>query len=68
VLSGSGQISGKDFSTQKASITISGSGNVYIKADKEINANLVGSGTVYYSGNAQVSSHKVGSGSVQKMD
>ncbi|OKS89532.1 head GIN domain-containing protein [Mucilaginibacter polytrichastri] len=66
-ISGSGEIKAKNFSTQTASITISGSGNVYIKADKSINATLVGAGNVYYSGNAEVTKHKVGSGSVQKM-
>ncbi|NCD70459.1 head GIN domain-containing protein [Mucilaginibacter agri] len=67
VISGSGEIKAKEFSTQNASVTISGSGNVYLKADKQINATLVGSGSVFYSGNAQVNSHKVGSGTVQKM-
>lgn len=66
-ISGSGQIKAKEFSTQKAGITVSGSGNVYIKADKELSATLVGTGNVYYSGNAVVTKHKVGPGNVQKM-
>ena len=67
-ISGSGEIKAKEFSTQDATITISGSGSVYVKADKQLTANLVGSGNVYYAGNAQTNTHKVGSGTVQKMD
>jgi hypothetical protein len=67
LISGSGEIKLKSFSTQTASITISGSGNVYLKADKTISATLVGTGNVYYSGNAEVTKHKIGSGNVQKM-
>ncbi|WCT12846.1 head GIN domain-containing protein [Mucilaginibacter jinjuensis] len=66
-ISGSGQIKAKEFSTQKAGITVSGSGDVYIKADKELTATLVGTGNVYYTGNAVVTKHKVGPGNVQKM-
>lgn len=66
-ISGSGQIKAKELSTEKAGITVSGSGDVYIKADKELTATLIGTGNVYYSGNAVVTKHKVGSGNVQKM-
>jgi Putative auto-transporter adhesin, head GIN domain len=67
-ISGSGEIKAKGFSTSTATVTISGSGNVYLKADKQLTANLVGSGNVFYAGNAQTNTHKVGSGTVQKMD
>lgn len=67
-ISGSGEIKAKGFSTSDATVTISGSGSVYLKADKQLTANLVGSGNVYYAGNPQTNTHKVGSGTVQKMD
>lgn len=67
-ISGSGEIKAKGFSTNDATVTITGSGNVYLKADKQLTSNLVGSGNVYYAGNAQISTHKLGSGTVQKMN
>ena len=67
-ISGSGEIKAKGFSTNDATVTITGSGNVYVKADKQLTANLVGSGNVYYAGNAATNTHKIGSGTVRKMD
>lgn len=67
-ISGSGEIKAKGFSTNDATVTITGSGNVYLKANKQLTANLVGSGNVFYAGNAETNTRKIGSGTVQKMD
>lgn len=68
MISGSGQLQAKDFSTSTAKFTITGSGEAYIHADKEIHSSLIGSGSVFYTGNAQISTSKIGSGKVTKVD
>jgi hypothetical protein len=66
-ISGSGGLDGRNFKTNTASVTIAGSGNAHLGADKSISANIVGSGNVIYSGNATISdSRTVGSGRLSK--
>jgi Putative auto-transporter adhesin, head GIN domain len=65
-IAGSGDLLGKSLKTISASISIAGSGNVYLDADKEISASIAGSGNVVYSGNANVDSRTIGSGRVTK--
>ena len=65
-IAGSGDMNGKRFKTGDANVTIAGSGNANLGADKSISANIVGSGNVNYTGNATVSSHTIGSGRVSK--
>jgi len=67
VISGSGQIEGKDLKTESAKAVITGSGNVYISAEKSVSAHITGSGSVIYSGNASViDTRTIGSGRVSK--
>ncbi|RKR85582.1 putative autotransporter adhesin-like protein [Mucilaginibacter gracilis] len=68
VITGSGSMNGKNLNTQTSSIVISGSGDVYISADKQLSSRIVGSGSVQYSGNATVNSTKIGSGSVTQVN
>lgn len=63
-VSGSGDVKAKDLTTDTSNIKIAGSGNVYIKTDKDLNAAIFGSGCVKYAGNPNVTVSKVGSGSV----
>lgn len=65
-IAGSGDMNGKRFKTGDANVTIAGSGNANLGADKSISANIVGSGNVNYTGNATVSSRTIGSGRVSK--
>jgi hypothetical protein len=68
-ISGSGQIEAKELKAQSVSVGISGSGNVYVSADKSVSAHISGSGNVEYSGNASVVDTKfTGSGRVNKVD
>ena len=68
-ITGSGQMMGKAFKTGSASVFITGSGNVYLAADKDISAHIVGSGNVVYSGNASIEDNKtIGSGRIRKAD
>lgn len=67
VVSGSGDVKASDLTADSSNIKIAGSGNVYIKAEKDLNAAIFGSGSVKYSGNPSVSVKKVGSGSVSQM-
>ena len=65
-ISGSGEVKGKELKTNDASVTITGSGNAYISADKTVSARIIGSGNIVYSGNASVDSKTIGSGRVSK--
>jgi hypothetical protein len=67
VITGSGEISGRDLKTNAVSAVITGSGNIYVEAERSINAHITGSGSVLYSGNASsINSSTTGSGRVTK--
>jgi hypothetical protein len=67
VISGSGEIDGKKLKTNSSMAMITGSGNVYVAADRTVSAHITGSGSLIYSGNANVTdSHYTGSGRVSK--
>lgn len=67
VISGSGEISAKKLKTGSSTAMITGSGNVYVDADKSVSAHITGSGSLIYSGNASVTdSRYTGSGRVTK--
>lgn len=69
VITGSGEIDGKHLKAESLVGTITGSGNIYIEAEKSIVGRITGSGSVIYSGNAtSVTSHTTGSGRVTKED
>jgi len=65
-ISGSGSFKGKSFAVTKVSVQISGSADVYIKANQSLDAVISGSGSVIYSGDATVKKTIIGSGSVSK--
>jgi hypothetical protein len=68
-IAGSGGMNGRDFKTGTASVSIAGSGNAHLGAEKSISASIVGSGNVTYSGSATISdSRTVGSGRLSKED
>jgi hypothetical protein len=67
VITGSGEISGKELKTNSVTATITGSGNVYVQADKSVTGRITGSGSVIYSGSASdINSRTVGSGRVTR--
>jgi hypothetical protein len=69
VISGSGQIEGKDLKTESIKAVVTGSGNIYVAAEKSVSAHITGSGSVNYSGSASVvDSRSVGSGRVNHVD
>ena len=69
VITGSGEIDGRHLKAESVVGTITGSGNIYIEAEKSIVGRITGSGSVIYSGNAtSVTSHTTGSGRVTKED
>jgi hypothetical protein len=67
VISGSGSFARKGFSVESLSSVISGSGSVYVNANRDIEAVISGSGSISYSGNARVTKRVTGSGSVRKI-
>lgn len=65
-LSGSGGFRGREFVVNDLSAQISGSANISITANKNIEAVISGSGSIRYSGNAAVKKTVIGSGSIRK--
>jgi len=57
------------FNTGTANVSIAGSGNAELGAERSISASIVGSGNVVYTGSATISdSRTVGSGRLSKAD
>lgn len=67
-LSGSGSFYGKNLSSQEVTAHVSGSGSIFVLAEKNIEAIISGSGNVYYSGNPDITQTTSGSGKVRKAD
>ena len=68
-ITGSGQIQARELKTETAKAGITGSGDVYVTAEKSVSAHITGSGNLDYSGNASVvDSRYTGSGRVNKAD
>jgi hypothetical protein len=67
-ISGSGNIYCFDLNTQKAQVTINGSGDAEVMASKQLTLKINGSGQIRYKGSPNVESHINGSGSVSKVD
>jgi len=65
-IAGSGNFKGNALTVEVAATKISGSGSIYVKANKKIDAVTSGSGTVYYSGNPTIEKRVVGSGGVRR--
>ncbi|SEK70225.1 head GIN domain-containing protein [Parapedobacter koreensis] len=66
-ISGSGRFDGGELKSQSANLKISGSGNITIHTDKQLDASISGSGNVNYSGNAQTNVRTSGSGRLRKI-
>lgn len=64
---GSGSVAAADMEVQKASITISGSGNHAAFVRQQLDVRINGSGEVHYKGEASVVSDIKGSGKVSKL-
>ncbi|MEX1187721.1 MAG: head GIN domain-containing protein [Bacteroidia bacterium] len=66
-ISGSGEIHAYDFQTIHTSVSISGSGDAEVIADKSLKTNISGSGNIQYKGNPEITSTISGSGSLIKV-
>lgn len=64
VLSGSGSVFSRYFTTDAATVTISGSGSAYITVIDQLDAVLSGSGNIYLQGDPDVNLTRTGSGRV----
>src|SRR4051812_22666354 len=67
-IAGSGNLYCFGLNTQKAEVSINGSGDAEVMASKQLTFKINGSGNVKYRGSANVDSHINGSGSVSKVD
>jgi len=65
-VAGSGNYDGQNLKTSNANAKVSGSGDISIIADKQLEAVMSGSGNIRYGGNATVNSTKSGSGNISK--
>ena len=65
-IAGSGDFDGDSLKTSNANAKVSGSGDISIIADKQLEALMSGSGDIRYGGNATVTSTKSGSGNISK--
>jgi Putative auto-transporter adhesin, head GIN domain len=63
IISGSGDIHGKDLNTTNASVQVSGSGDVAVHCSNELSVVITGSGDVTYSGKPHVKRTISGGGS-----
>lgn len=63
-ISGSGNIEGEDFFVTNCETYTSGSGDMWINVENELESHISGSGNVYYYGNPSVSRSISGSGNV----
>lgn len=67
-ISGSGKIRADDLEVKSLDARISGSGNIYMTVEDEIEASISGSGNVYYKGNPdRVINSASGSGKIRRM-
>jgi hypothetical protein len=65
-IAGSGDFNGSGLRTSNTSAKVSGSGDIYIVVDNQLDALTSGSGDIRYGGNAVVNSKKSGSGNISK--
>jgi hypothetical protein len=66
-ISGSGTFAGNEFSINKATVHISGSGKANINVSENLNVDITGSGEVNYRGDPKVESKISGSGRMNKL-
>lgn len=64
-ISGSGNYAAFNLETQKTSIHISGSGDMRVHANDELNVNISGSGSIYYKGHPDINQDISGSGNIK---
>lgn len=66
-ISGSGDVKASTFVVSECAVAISGSGNVMVNVNGDLDVAISGSGDVKYKGDAKVQSRIVGSGNVVRM-
>lgn len=65
-IAGSGDFKGKELESDLANAKISGSGNIVLTVNKNLDALISGSGDIKYAGNPSVKYSKSGSGNISK--
>lgn len=64
-ISGSGNYAAFELETDKTTVHISGSGDMRVHANEELNVKISGSGTIYYRGHPDINQDVSGSGSIR---
>lgn len=66
-VTGSGKVSGDEFTARQASVNITGAGEISLRCEEQLNVSVSGAGTVNYYGNPRVSQSIAGVGTIRKM-
>ncbi len=67
IITGAGKVDGSEFSTNTASVSISGTGSVDIAVSDHLNASVNGAGKINYHGDPQIDFRNSGAGKVSKL-
>jgi len=65
---GAGSVQAATLSVDICTITIEGTGNVYIHVISEMNVTITGTGSIYYTGDPDINSNITGTGQIIKVD
>ena len=65
-LTGAGNYEGSGFSTRRAKVTVSGTGDAHVSASEELDAQVSGVGSITYAGSPKVRKSVTGVGSVKQ--
>lgn len=65
-ITGSGELFAEDFLLKSASVTLSGSGNVFTSVENDLNGVISGSGNIYLKGDPIINKTITGSGRIIK--
>ena len=66
-IAGSGDFEGANLNSEFANVKVSGSGNIALTVNKNLDALVSGSGDIKYGGNPSVKYSKSGSGNISKL-
>ena len=67
-IGGAGGVQASTMSVDICTITIEGTGNVYIHVISEMNVTITGTGSIYYTGDPDINSNISGTGQIIKVD
>ena len=67
-IAGQGDYKAEELKSEKAKVSVAGSGDIRLYADEDLDVSIAGSGSVFYKGSASIKQHIVGSGEIKKIE